>query len=59
MTTEKANEYKALVVEIEAIEEDMTQEEKEAFNFKPKKDIFVEKLTEDEIKVLKRLEDST
>jgi len=37
----------------------MTPEEKEAFNFKPKEDLFVEKLTDDEIKVLKRLEDST
>jgi hypothetical protein len=37
----------------------MTPEEKEAFNFKPKEDLFVEKLSDDEIKVLKRLEDST
>jgi hypothetical protein len=37
----------------------MTQEEKEAFNFKPKEDLFVEKLTDDEIKILKIFEDST
>jgi hypothetical protein len=37
----------------------MTQEEKDAFNFKPKEDLFVEKLTDDEIKILKIFEDST
>jgi len=37
----------------------MTQDEKDAFNFKPKEDLFVEKLTDDEIKILKIFEDST
>jgi hypothetical protein len=37
----------------------MTPAEKDSFNFKPKEDLFVEKLSDDEIKVLKRLEDST
>jgi len=37
----------------------MTPQEIEDFDFKPKKELFVEKLTDDDKKVLKRLEDST
>ena len=37
----------------------MTPEEREDFDFKPKKEIFVEKLTDEDKQVLKRLEAST
>lgn len=37
----------------------MTPDEIADFDFKPKKEKFVEKLTDDDKKVLKRLEDST
>jgi len=37
----------------------MTPQEIQDFDFKPKKELFVEKLTDEDVKVLKRLEDAT
>jgi len=59
LTPDKAVKMKELEAELEAIENDMTEDERAAFDFKPKKELFVEKLTDEDKAVLKRLEDST